>query len=93
MRSERREGVAEFSVGGGADGAAPAVQKGKAQMYLHEGIALQMANERLAEAIRLAEQQRAIREAATQTPVRVRLGRTLVRLGHWISGQPSPAFS
>lgn len=62
-------------------------------MYLHEDIALQMANERLAEAIRLAEQQRAVQEVTIQTPVRVRLGRTLVRLGHWISGQPAPAFS
>lgn len=62
-------------------------------MYVHEDIALQMANERLAEAIRRAEQQRAIGEGASPTPARVRLGRTLVRLGHWISGQPSPAFS
>ena len=62
-------------------------------MYVHEDIALRMANERLADAIRRAEQQRSIRGAVSQTPARVRLGRSLVRLGHWISGQPSPAFS
>lgn len=62
-------------------------------MYLHEDIALQMANERLAETIRRAEQQRAIRLTSSRTPARVRLGRSLVRLGYWISGQPSPAFS
>jgi hypothetical protein len=62
-------------------------------MYVHEDIALQMANERLAEAIRRAEQQRAIRPTSSRTPARVRLGRSLVRLGYWISGQPSPAFS
>lgn len=62
-------------------------------MYVHENIALQIANERLAEAIRSAEQQRAIRPITSRTPARVRLGRSLVRLGYWISGQPSPAFS
>jgi len=62
-------------------------------MYVHEDIALQMANERLAEAIRRAEQQRAIRPTSSQMPARVRLGRSLVRLGYWISGRPSPAFS
>jgi hypothetical protein len=68
-------------------------EEGEAQMYVYEDIALRMAKERLAEAIRRAEQQRAIRDAGSRTPARVRLGRSLVRLGHWISGQPAPAFS
>lgn len=62
-------------------------------MYVHEDIALRMANERLAEAIRRAEQQRSIGDAVSRTPARVRLGRSLVRLGRWFSGQPSPEFS
>jgi hypothetical protein len=62
-------------------------------MYVHEAIALQMANERLADAMRRAEQERAIRPTSARTSARVRLGRSLVRLGYWISGQPSPAFS
>ena len=62
-------------------------------MYLSEQVALQMARERITEAIRSAEQERAIRPAVARTSARVRLGRSLVRLGYWISGQPSPAFS
>jgi hypothetical protein len=69
------------------------LKEGEVQMYVYEDIALRMAKERLAEAIRRAEQQRAIRDAGSRTPARVRLGRSVVRLGHWISGQPSPAFS
>lgn len=62
-------------------------------MYVHEDIALRMAGERLAEAIRRAEQERAIRNGLSRTPARAHLGRTLVRLAHWISGRPAPAFS
>ena len=67
--------------------------KGETPVYFSEQVALQMAQERIAEAIRSAEQERAICPAVARTSARVRLGRTLVRLGYWISGQPSPAFS
>lgn len=62
-------------------------------MYMSEQIALQIARERIEEAMRDVERRRAVREAGARPPVRARLGRVLVRLGHWISGQPSPAFS
>ena len=62
-------------------------------MYIHEELALQIVKERKAEAIRIAEQERAFRPSVARTSARVRLGRSLVRLGHWISGQPSPAWS
>ena len=62
-------------------------------MYIHEELALQIVKERKAEAIRIAERARALCPSAARTSARVRLGRSLVRLGHWISGQPSPAWS
>jgi len=62
-------------------------------MYIHEQIALQMAKDRLKEAVLVAEQQRAIRLAGARMSARVRLRRSLVQLGHWILGRPSPALS
>jgi hypothetical protein len=59
-------------------------------MYLHEQIAWRMVEERLADAVGAAERPRALRQA--RPTVRVRLGRTLVRLGHWMAGQQSPAL-
>lgn len=68
--------------------------KGKrTAMYFHEQIALQLANERIAERLRFAETERVVRSAVARTSVRVRLGRCLVRLGHRITGQPLSAFS
>lgn len=62
-------------------------------MYIHEEVALRMANERIQDARRAAEQQRMVHRAGAQTPARVRLGRSLVQLGHWVAGDPSPAAS
>jgi hypothetical protein len=62
-------------------------------MYIHEQIALRIAKDRIEEAVRAAEQRRAIRLAGSRTPARVRLGRSLVRVGYWISGQAAPALS
>jgi len=56
-------------------------------MYLHEQIALRLAKERFADATRGAEQLRALRRA--RRPLRIRLGETLVRLGHWMVGHQS----
>jgi len=44
----------------------------------------------LAEAMREAKESRALRHA--RPTVRIRLGRTLVRLGHWMAGQQSSAL-
>jgi hypothetical protein len=57
-------------------------------MYLHEQIALRLAKERLADTMRAAEQLRARRRA--RPAWRIRLGRRLVRLGHWMVGHRSP---
>ena len=57
-------------------------------MYLHEQIALRLAKDRLADEMRGAEQMRALRRA--RRPLRVRLGGTLVRLGHWMVGHQFP---
>lgn len=62
-------------------------------MYFHEEIAMQMAKARIEEAVRAAEQWRVVRRAGAGTSARVRLGRSLVRLGHWLSSEPSPALS
>jgi hypothetical protein len=56
-------------------------------MDINEQIALQMAKERMREAVRAAEQRRAIGFERAGRPVRVRLGGVLVRLGHWMMGQ------
>jgi hypothetical protein len=61
-------------------------------MYIHEHTVLLMAKERMEDALHFAEQMRALRLARTpRRPARVRLGMALVRFGHWIMGQPSPA--
>lgn len=57
-------------------------------MYLHEQIALRLAKERLADTMRVAEQLRERRRA--RPALRIRLGRTLVRFGHWMVGHHSP---
>ena len=54
-------------------------------MYLDEQIALRMAQARLADAVREAKESRALRHA--RPTVWIRLGRTLVRVGHWMAGQ------
>lgn len=59
-------------------------------MYLDEQVALRIAQERLADAVRETEESRARRQA--QRTVRFRLGRTLVRLGHWMAGQQPSAL-
>ena len=56
-------------------------------MDLEEQVALQMAKERIEEAVRLAEERRAIGLARPRQPARVRLGSALVRLGHWMKGE------
>ncbi len=60
-------------------------------MDIHEHIALRIAKERMEDAVRSAEQMRALRLARARTSARIRLGRALVQLGHWMLGQPSPA--
>ena len=60
-------------------------------MSIHEQPALQMAQERMAEAVRWAEQRRAL--CRERPSVGIRLGRTFVRLGHWLADQPSAALS
>jgi len=55
-------------------------------MDLEEQVALRMAKERIEEAVRAAEQRRAIGFERAARPVRVRLGSALVRLGHWMKG-------
>jgi len=59
----------------------------------HESIAAQIAKERIADALREADQLRAIRLAGRRRVAWVRLGNALVRLGHWMSGQSSSAPS
>ena len=60
-------------------------------MHIHEDIMLLMVRQRMEEAVRYAEQGRALRIArARRQPVRVRLGMALVRFGHWIMGQSYP---
>jgi len=60
-------------------------------MFIHEQLLLQLAQERMAEAVQWAEQRRALRQS--RPSVRIRLGLALVRLGHWLAGQPSAALS
>lgn len=62
-------------------------------MYIHEQLALRMAQERIEDAVRAAEQMRAIHSARARQSARVRLGSALVRLGHWMMGLPSQAPS
>ncbi len=57
-------------------------------MELHEHTALLVAKERIADAVRAAEQARAIRLArGPHTSARVRLGKALIRLGERMMGQ------
>jgi hypothetical protein len=57
-------------------------------MYLQEQVALRMVQERMADAMREAEQWRAVPRA--RPAVRIRIGRTLVRLGRWLEGSRPP---
>ena len=63
------------------------LRQGRTWMDLEEQVALRMAKERIEEAVRAAEQRRAIGFERAARPVRVRLGSVLVRLGHWMMGQ------
>jgi hypothetical protein len=61
-------------------------------MFIEDHAMLLMARERLEEASRSAEQRRTLRLAeAPHRSTRIRLGIALIRLGHWIMGQSSPA--
>ncbi len=60
-------------------------------MDLYGELAFHMAKERIENAVRAAEQMRAIGFASAGRSARVRLGSALVRLGHWMMGHPSPA--
>lgn len=60
-------------------------------MDIHEQIAFQMAKARLEDAVREAKRMRAVRFARARSSARARLGSALIRLGHWIGGQSSPA--
>ena len=60
-------------------------------MYNHEDFISLLVKERIEDAVRYAEQRRALRLAqAPRRPVRVRLGAALVRCGHWIMGESRP---
>jgi hypothetical protein len=62
-------------------------------MDLNEQIAMRMAKERIEDAVRAAEQMRAIRLGRARRSARFRLGSALVRLGHWMLDHASPAPS
>jgi hypothetical protein len=62
-------------------------------MDIHEQLAWRMAMEQIDAEVRPAEQMRAIRFSRVRRSARIRLGRAVVRLGHWMLGQPSPAPS
>jgi hypothetical protein len=53
-------------------------------MDFDEQIALRMAQARIEEAVRSAEQTRAIRAGQPQRSLRARLGSALIRLGQWM---------
>jgi hypothetical protein len=60
-------------------------------MCIHEYAAVLMAKERMEDACRSAERMRLLRLARPpRRSRRIRLGMALVRLGHWVQGQPSP---
>ena len=59
-------------------------------MCLHEQIAVQIAKARIDDAMRTAEQRRAMCFARGKMSVRVSLGRALMRLGHWMMNNPNP---
>ena len=58
-------------------------------MDILEQLAVRMAKERIERAVRTADQMRAVRAARARRSARIRLGGTVVRLGHWLMGQPS----
>jgi hypothetical protein len=62
-------------------------------MDIYEQIALQIAKERLADAVREAERIRAMRVSRVPRPARVRLGSAIVRFGQWMAGDSSPVAS
>jgi hypothetical protein len=62
-------------------------------MFIHEHVAMGMVKERMADAMRIAEQRRAMRASGAPRSTRIRVGRSLVRLGYWVLGQRSPALS
>ncbi len=55
-------------------------------MDINERVLLQLAKERLEEAVRAAEERRAIGTERVGRPMRVRLGTILVTLGRWMMG-------
>jgi len=62
-------------------------------MEILEHTMVMIAKERMADAVRAAEQMRALGHArALRPPARVRLGLAIVRLGRWIQGRPSPGL-
>ena len=61
-------------------------------MYIHEEVVMLAVKDRMKDAMRFAEQRRALRAAhPPRRPLRFYLGTALVRLGHWIMKHPSPA--
>ena len=62
-------------------------RRGVIIMDLHEQLALQMAKERIDDAVREAERMRAMRFGRARRSARVRLGSALVRLGQWMAGR------
>ena len=60
-------------------------------MYIHEDIAVMMMKERTDDAMRFAEQRRALHLARASRPsTRVRLGMVQIRFGRWLMGESSP---
>ncbi len=55
-------------------------------MDINERVILQLAKERMEEAVRAAAERRAIGPERVGDPLRVRLGTFLVALGHWLMG-------
>ncbi len=71
--------------------AEPIAPRGVIAVYIHTDFMSLVVKERMEDAVRYAEQRRALRLArAPRLPVRVRLGAALVRCGHWIMGQSRP---
>lgn len=61
-------------------------------MYIHEETVVMMVKQRMDDAMRYAEQRRALRLARASRPsTRVRLGMVLIRFGHWMMGQSTSA--
>jgi len=56
-------------------------------MDVHELLVLQMAQERIENAVRAAQQRRAVCPGQVRRSARVRLGSVLVRLGQWMIGE------